>query len=154
VPIGQEQAWDGKRTSGLDLFFRRPTRNGLQGCRKNEQAKTIGALLDRYALEIIPIKDGKGIIKELALLHGYYDKRYLDELAEVAREYTTASTEADPPVADSLALRAGRAGAARRGHLHFKLCNPQVQMTKNCTHRRKKAPRPGLFLYCQTLASA
>lgn len=55
--------------------------------------------IDVYVEHRCPeLKTGDATIKELALLFGYYDGRYLDELTEVAQEYTKAAREADPPL--------------------------------------------------------
>lgn len=56
--------------------------------------------VDAYVLNHCPeLKDGVGITKELAILHGYYEGRYLDELVDVAMEYTKAARAADTPLA-------------------------------------------------------
>lgn len=39
------------------------------------------------------LKNGDGVIKELARMHWCYDGRYMDEVAEVAREFTDAERE-------------------------------------------------------------
>ena len=39
------------------------------------------------------LKNGDGAMKELARLYGYFDGRYLDELADVAREYIDAERD-------------------------------------------------------------
>ncbi len=55
--------------------------------------------VDVYVLHRCPeLKTGDATIKELALLHGYYDGRFLDELVEVAQEYTAAARAAEPPL--------------------------------------------------------
>lgn len=55
--------------------------------------------VDAYVLHHCPeLKTGVATTQELALLHGYYDERFLDELADVAREYTAAARAADPPL--------------------------------------------------------
>jgi integrase len=57
----------------------------------------IQAAVDLYVFYRCPhLKTGDAIIKELALIHGYFDGRYLDELAEVAKEITDAETEWKP----------------------------------------------------------
>jgi integrase len=56
VPIGQEQAWDGKRTFRLGATLSAAYMEWASRLQKNEHAKTIGSLLDRYALEVIPTK--------------------------------------------------------------------------------------------------
>lgn len=44
--------------------------------------------IDAYVRNRCPeLKTGDAVIKELAGLYGYYDGRYLDELADIAREY-------------------------------------------------------------------
>ncbi|RYG96108.1 MAG: ATP-binding protein, partial [Alphaproteobacteria bacterium] len=53
--------------------------------------------VDVYVLHRCPeLKTGEATIKELALLFGFYDGRYLDELTEVAQEYTAAARAGDP----------------------------------------------------------
>jgi integrase len=52
--------------------------------------------VDVYVLHRCPeLKTGDATIKELALLFGFYDGRYLDELTEVAQEYTAAARAGD-----------------------------------------------------------
>ena len=43
------------------------------------------------------LKGGDEIIKELARIHGYYEGRFIDELADVAREYVDAERERVSP---------------------------------------------------------
>lgn len=55
--------------------------------------------VDAYVEHHCPeLKTGAETTQELALLFGYYDGRFLDELAEVAREYVAAGRAADPPL--------------------------------------------------------
>lgn len=49
----------------------------------------IQAAVDLYVFYRCPhLKQGQATIKELALIHGYFNERYLDELADVAKEIT------------------------------------------------------------------
>lgn len=53
--------------------------------------------VDVYVLHRCPeLKTGRETAQELALLHGFYDGRFLDELVEVAREYTASARAGDP----------------------------------------------------------
>lgn len=56
VPIGAEGAWDGKRPFRLGKSLPEAYRTWADRIGHVEQAGTIGALLDRYALEVIPTK--------------------------------------------------------------------------------------------------
>ncbi|MCE3262605.1 MAG: site-specific phage recombinase/integrase protein [Pseudoduganella sp.] len=53
--------------------------------------------VDLYAYYRCPeLKTGNEIIQELALIHGYFDGRYLDELADVAKEIIDTETSWSP----------------------------------------------------------
>lgn len=57
VPIGSEGAWDGKRTFRLGASLPEAYRTWADRIGGVEGAKTIGALLDRYMLEVVPTKE-------------------------------------------------------------------------------------------------
>lgn len=57
VPIGSEASWDGKRTFRLGSSLPEAYKNWADRIGDIENAKTIGALLDRYLLEIVPTKE-------------------------------------------------------------------------------------------------
>lgn len=57
VPIGAEAAWDGKRTFRLGKTLPEAYRTWADRLGTIENAKTIGALLDRYMLEVVPLKE-------------------------------------------------------------------------------------------------
>ena len=55
---------------------------------------TISAAVAEYIKHQCPkLKNGKGVIQELALIHWVYDGRYLDELSEVGREFVAAERD-------------------------------------------------------------
>jgi integrase len=56
VPIGAEGAWDGKRSFRLGKTLPEAYRTWADRIGSVDHAGTIGALLDRYALEVIPTK--------------------------------------------------------------------------------------------------
>jgi len=56
VPPGQEGAWDGKKTFRLGANLPDAYKVWAERLQVVDQAKTIAALLDRYALEVIPKK--------------------------------------------------------------------------------------------------
>lgn len=56
VPPGQESAWDGKKTFRLGESLPEAYKVWAERIGMIEHAKTIGALLDRYAIEVIPTK--------------------------------------------------------------------------------------------------
>lgn len=57
----------------------------------------IQSAVDLYVFYRCPhLKTGKAITQELALIHGYFDGRYLDELADVAKEITDAHPDWAP----------------------------------------------------------
>lgn len=66
------------------------------------------------------LKNGNGVIKELARIHWAYDGKYLDELADVAREYTEAERERLSPASIKNKLSYLRA-ACRYAHKHHGL---------------------------------
>lgn len=57
--------------------------------------EAVEAYCERHCPEL---KTGPETVKELALISAYWDGRYLDELADVAREYVAAARAADPPL--------------------------------------------------------
>ena len=57
VPIGSESAWDGKRSFRLGKSLPEAYRVWAERLGSIETAKTIGALLDRYLLEVVPLKE-------------------------------------------------------------------------------------------------
>lgn len=56
VPIGAEGAWDGKRSFRLGKTLPEAYRTWVDRIGSVDRAGTIGALLDRYGLEVIPTK--------------------------------------------------------------------------------------------------
>jgi len=56
VPPGLEHLWDGKKTFRLGAKLNEAYQVWASRLGKVDQAKTIGQLLDRYALEVIPAK--------------------------------------------------------------------------------------------------
>lgn len=55
---------------------------------------SIEAAVEKYYVHQCPkLKNGDGVRKELARLHGYYAGRYVDEISEVAREYVEAERD-------------------------------------------------------------
>lgn len=56
VPPGQEAAWDGKKTFRLGATLPEAYATWADRIRTLDDAKTIGDLLDRYALQVIPTK--------------------------------------------------------------------------------------------------
>jgi len=56
VPTGLEDRWDGKRKFRLGATLPEAYKEWAARLESVDQAKTIGALLDRYALEVIPKK--------------------------------------------------------------------------------------------------
>lgn len=56
VPPGQEAAWDGKKTFRLGASLPEAYKVWAERLQTVDQAKTVAALLDRYALEVIPKK--------------------------------------------------------------------------------------------------
>ncbi|MES2126689.1 MAG: tyrosine-type recombinase/integrase [Pseudomonadota bacterium] len=56
VPVGCEAAWDGKRQFRLGATLPEAYKVWAERIGQVDGAKTIGALLDRYALEVIPAK--------------------------------------------------------------------------------------------------
>lgn len=58
VPPGLEQQWDGKKKFRLGKTLPEAYKEWASRLESVDQAKTIGALLDRYALEVVP---GKGV---------------------------------------------------------------------------------------------
>lgn len=56
VPPGQEAAWDGKKTFRLGATLPEAYATWADRIKTLDDAKTIGDLLDRYALEVIPTK--------------------------------------------------------------------------------------------------
>jgi integrase len=56
VPAGQEAAWDGKKTFRLGSTLPEAYSTWADRLRTQDEAKTIGDLLDRYALQVIPTK--------------------------------------------------------------------------------------------------
>lgn len=56
VPPGQEAAWDGKKTFRLGSNLPEAYAAWAERLKDIDGAKTIGALLDRYALEVVPAK--------------------------------------------------------------------------------------------------
>ena len=56
VPPGLESQWDGKKTFNLGTNLAEAYRVWAARVEKPSEAKTIGQLLDRYALEVIPTK--------------------------------------------------------------------------------------------------
>jgi len=57
VPKGQESAWDGKRLFRLGVTLPAAYAEYSRRVADLENAKTIGDLLDRYVLEVVPEKD-------------------------------------------------------------------------------------------------
>ncbi|TFW08730.1 integrase [Oxalobacteraceae bacterium OM1] len=57
VPLGCESAWDGKRTFRLGKSLPEAYRTWADRLGSIENAKTIGSLLDRYLLEVLPTKE-------------------------------------------------------------------------------------------------
>lgn len=57
VPVGAEGAWDGKRSFRLGKSLPEAYRVWAERLGHVEHARTIGALLDRYALEVVPTKE-------------------------------------------------------------------------------------------------
>ncbi len=56
VPIGQEQHWDGKQMFRLGKTLPEAHREWASRLEGQIETKTIGDLLDRYALEVVPTK--------------------------------------------------------------------------------------------------
>ncbi len=59
VPPGQEAAWDGKKTFKLGTTLSGAYTEWAKRLGSLDQAKTVGQLLDRYALEVVPTKAAK-----------------------------------------------------------------------------------------------
>ena len=59
VPKGSEHQWDGKKTFKLGNTLTEAYKNWAARPESNENVKTIGELLDRYAREVIPTKAPK-----------------------------------------------------------------------------------------------
>jgi integrase len=57
VPIGAEGAWDGKRSFRLGRNLPEAYREWADRIGSVEHAHTIGGLLDRYAIEVVPTKE-------------------------------------------------------------------------------------------------
>lgn len=56
VPPGQEAAWDGKQTFRLGASLPEAYKAWADRLQSVDKARTVAALLDRYALEVIPTK--------------------------------------------------------------------------------------------------
>lgn len=57
VPIGSESAWDGKRTFRLGSTLPEAYRTWAQRIEVTSHTNSIGSLLDRYMLEVVPCKE-------------------------------------------------------------------------------------------------
>lgn len=57
VPIGMESAWDGKKLFRLGKTLPESYREWTRRLESTADVRTIGQLLDRYALEVVPKKD-------------------------------------------------------------------------------------------------
>lgn len=56
VPAGLESLWDGKRKFRLGKTLPEAYAEWARRLERNDQAKTIGALLDKYGLRVVPTK--------------------------------------------------------------------------------------------------
>lgn len=59
VPIGLEDRWDGKKKFRLGATLPEAYQEWARRLESVDPAKTIGALLDRYALEVVPTKGAR-----------------------------------------------------------------------------------------------
>src|SRR5688500_700800 len=57
VPPGLESAWDGKKTFRLGKTLPEAYRTWSTRVDRQDKASTVGQLLDRYALEVVPAKE-------------------------------------------------------------------------------------------------
>ena len=57
VPAGQAYAWDGKTTFRLGKTLTEAYKTWADRMQTNDSAKSIGQLLDRYLVEVVPTKD-------------------------------------------------------------------------------------------------
>jgi len=82
VPPGQESAWDGKKTFLLGKSLPEAYKKWADRIGTIDQAKTIGSLLDRYALQVIPKKaittQTHNLIAIKPLRTAFSDMRLLD----------------------------------------------------------------------------
>jgi integrase len=115
VPVGMENLWEGKQTFKLGKSLHEAYKEWARRLEHLDRAETIGELLDRYSLEVVPTKqaatqtsDGKAIIKLRAVfgdmlikhikpqdIYGYYDARKAKsrgkrELQVLSHAYTKA----------------------------------------------------------------
>lgn len=70
VPPGQEDHWDGKKKFPLGRTLPDAYEAFGRRCRHIAEARTIGELLDRYALQVIPLKAPKTRTSNFAALSG------------------------------------------------------------------------------------
>jgi integrase len=83
VPRGLESLWDGKRRFRLGTTLPEAYKVWAERVGRNENAKTIADLLDRYALEVLPTKAPKTRlenVRHVAQLRGVFGALRLDEM--------------------------------------------------------------------------
>ena len=83
VPRGLESMWDGKRRFRLGVTLPEAYRVWAERIGRNENAKTIADLLDRYAMEVVPKKAPKTRlenVRHVAQLRGVFGGLRLDEM--------------------------------------------------------------------------
>jgi integrase len=83
VPRGLESLWDGKRRFRLGTTLPEAYKVWAERVGRNENAKTIGQLLDRYGMEVVPTKAPKTRTenaRHVTKLRGAFGKLRLDEM--------------------------------------------------------------------------
>lgn len=83
VPPGLESLWDGKQTFRLGTTLPEAYKAWAERVGRNENAKTIGQLLDRYGMEVVPTKAPKTQTenaRHIAKLRGVFGTLRLEEM--------------------------------------------------------------------------
>lgn len=83
VPPGQERHWDGKKRFRLGATLSEAYRKFAERAEVQDNIQTVGQLLDRYALEIVPNKAAKtqtDNIKQIANLRSVFEETLIVDI--------------------------------------------------------------------------
>jgi integrase len=126
-----DQVIQGDRVRASKLLPKAWGRNEAQAFDQTETARLFGVAtgsikpriliqeaVDLYVYYRCPhLKSGDATIKELALIQGYFEKRYTDELAEVAKEIMDTETDWKPgTIRNRLAYLRSACNYAKKAH--------------------------------------
>lgn len=117
-----------------------------------KQRHFIGDAVVLYCKHVCPdLKGGIEIEKELARLYGYYDDKYIDELAEVARDYRETEQDRVKPATIRNKLSYLRAACNYAHKFHKFEAPPPIEMPKVKNERKEYITRSQMIILARSL---